>query len=122
MPSPEKHGSGAAPLAPGEAESLAESMRVFATAGRLRILYFLLAGERTVEELAAATELAPSATSQHLRMLRHLRFVAVRRNGRHSVYRLYDEHVAELLQAIRHHAEHAASGWADEARAPTNAA
>jgi DNA-binding transcriptional ArsR family regulator len=117
MPSPADHTPVTAPLSVDEAEALAESMRVFATAGRLRILYSLLAGERTVEELAEATGMAPSAVSQHLRMLRHLRFAAVQRAGRHSVYRLYDEHVAQLLKAIRHHAEHAELGWVEEADA-----
>lgn len=118
MPSPADHAPGTAPLSLDEADALAESMRVFATAGRLRILYSLITGERTVEELAAATQMAPSAASQHLRMLRHLRFVAVNRNGRRALYRLYDEHVAELLEAIRHHAEHASLGWVDDERAP----
>ena len=38
--------------------------------------------------------------------LRDLRFVAVRRDGRHAHYRLHSHHVPELLAAIRHHHEH----------------
>ena len=66
----------------------------------------LLAGERTVEELAAAAELSVSATSHHLRLLRSLRLVRARRDGRHVRYRLHDDHIAELLAAVRHHHEH----------------
>jgi DNA-binding transcriptional ArsR family regulator len=100
------HRSARRPLSAREAESLAESMRAFGAGSRLRLLYAMLAGERTVEELVQLTGLAPSAASQQLRLLRQGRLVAVRRAGRHAHYRLHDHHVAELLTAIRHHHEH----------------
>ena len=106
MPHPWEHGAPESPLRLEEAWELAEAMRAFGTASRLRLLYAMLAGERTVEELATATELEPSATSHQLRLLRQGRLVAVRRVGRHAYYRLHDEHVADLLKAIRHHHEH----------------
>jgi DNA-binding transcriptional ArsR family regulator len=95
------------PLEVGEAEALAEAMRVFGAGSRLRLLWAMLGGERTVEQLVEATGLAPSAASQQLRLLRQGRLVAVRRDGRYAFYRLHDHHVAELLAAIRHHYEHA---------------
>jgi DNA-binding transcriptional ArsR family regulator len=63
-------------------------------------------GERTVEELVEETGLSSSASSHQLRLLRHARLVAVRREGRHAYYRLHDHHVAALLAAIRQHYEH----------------
>ena len=84
---------------------------MLATASRLRILYALLAGERSVEELAEAAELPANTVSQQLRMLRSTRLVRVRREGRRAIYALHDPHVADLLTAVRHHAEHAAHGW-----------
>jgi len=81
-------------------------MRAFGTASRLQLLWAMLGGERTVDELATATGLGASVTSHQLRLLRHGRLVAVRRSGRHAHYRLHDHHVAELLGAIRHHYEH----------------
>jgi len=92
-------------------------MAMFATASRLRILYALLAGERSVEELADAAGLPANTVSQQLRMLRSTRLVRVRRDGRRAIYALHDPHVADLLVAVRHHAEHAAHGWAEGARA-----
>ena len=83
-------------------------MRAFGAGSRLRLLWAMLPGERTVEELVGLTGLAPSAASQQLRLLRQGRLVAVRRAGRHAYYRLHDHHVAELLAAIRHHHEHLA--------------
>src|SRR3954447_7980381 len=106
MPHPSEHRAPEAPLGPAEAEALAEAMRAFGTASRLQLLWAMLRGERTVDELARATGLGPSVTSHHLRLLRHGRLVAVRRSGRHAYYPLPDPHVAELLAAIRHHYEH----------------
>src|SRR3954464_9926640 len=106
MPHTSEHSAPEAPLDAAEAEVLAEAMRAFGTASRLRLLWAMLGGERTVDELARATGLGPSVTSHQLRLLRHGRLVAVRRSGRHAYYRLHDHHVAELLAAIRHHYEH----------------
>jgi DNA-binding transcriptional ArsR family regulator len=86
-------------------------MSAFATSSRVSLLYALLAEERTVGELAAVVETAPAAASQQLRILRHLKLVASRRQGQSVYYRLYDDHVAALLAEIHHHAEHALRGW-----------
>lgn len=81
-------------------------MRAFGTASRLRLMWAMLDGERTVEELARSAGMNQSATSHQLRLLRQGRLVIVRRSGRHAHYRLHDHHVADLLAAIRHHHEH----------------
>jgi DNA-binding transcriptional ArsR family regulator len=106
MPHPSEHHDADDPLGRGESEVLAEAMRTFGTASRLRLLWTMMAGERTVEELAAAAGLVPSAASHQLRLLRHARLVTVRREGRHAYYRLHDHHLVDLLAAIRHHYEH----------------
>jgi DNA-binding transcriptional ArsR family regulator len=106
VPHAEEHNPVETALTANEAESLAESMRAFGAGSRLRLLWSMLDGERTVEELAELTGLAPSAASQQLRLLRQGRLVAVRRAGRHAYYRLHDHHVGEMLAAIRHHHEH----------------
>src|SRR5215207_1350110 len=106
MPHPSEHRAPDQPLPAGEAEELAETLKALASAGRLRLLTELLGGDRTVEQLAAAAGLSASATSHHLRLLRSLRLVRARRDGRYVVYRLYDHHLADLLAAMRHHHEH----------------
>jgi DNA-binding transcriptional ArsR family regulator len=110
VPHPSEHRAPGAPLDVEEAEALAEAMRAFGAASRLRLLWAMLGGERTVEELVEVTGLAQSATSHQLRLLRQGRLVAVRRDGRHAYYRLHDHHVADLLAAIRHHYEHVSPG------------
>jgi len=106
MPHPLEHGTPSRPLGADEAEELTETLKALASPGRLRVLAQLLAGEHTVEQLAAAADLSVSATSHHLRLLRTLRLVRARRDGRHVVYALHDHHIAELLAAVRHHHEH----------------
>jgi DNA-binding transcriptional ArsR family regulator len=111
MPHPLEHSPASRPLGEEEADRLAESMAVFATGSRLRLLYALLEKERSVEQLAEATALSPNVVSQQLRVLRARQFVRVRRDGRRAFYALHDSHLADLLQAIRHHAEHVTAPW-----------
>jgi DNA-binding transcriptional ArsR family regulator len=106
MPHPSEHAATSRPLDVAEAQDLAETLKALASPSRLRVLAELVDGERTVEQLAAASELSPSATSHNLRILRSLRLVRARRAGRHAYYALYDHHVPDLLAAVRHHHEH----------------
>jgi DNA-binding transcriptional ArsR family regulator len=108
----------------GEAEAvaIAELMQALAAPSRVRLLYALRESEAGVNELAKRADVTPSAASQQLRILRHLRFVATRREGRSILYRLHDGHVAALLDEVRNHLDHAALGWsAPAARKATHA-
>jgi DNA-binding transcriptional ArsR family regulator len=106
MPHPSEHSSAGGPLTGEEAEELAETLKALASPGRLRLLTELVERERTVEQLAEAAELSLSSTSHHLRLLRSLRLVRARRDGRHVIYSLHDHHLRDLLGAVRHHREH----------------
>src|SRR4051794_27193450 len=118
MPRPEEHLPASRPLAAGEAERLAERMAAFAAASRLKLLYALVPAPATVEDLAGRTGLSANAVSQQLRVLRPLRLVAAQREGRHARYRLHDEHLIDLLAAIRHQLDHAEHNWIDPAATP----
>jgi DNA-binding transcriptional ArsR family regulator len=117
MPHPREHSPPDRSLSHEDAVALAERMAMFSTASRLQILYALLAGERSVEELAEAARLPANTVSQQLRVLRAARLVRGHRDGRRAIYSLHDSHVADLLAAMRHHAEHAVRGWAENVRA-----
>jgi DNA-binding transcriptional ArsR family regulator len=106
MPHPSEHAPSSRSLGADEAQDLAETLKALASPSRLRVLAELVGRERTVEQLAQASELSPSATSHNLRILRSLRLVRTRRAGRHAYYALYDHHVPDLLAAVRHHHEH----------------
>ena len=106
MPHPAEHRAADRPLGRDEAERLAEAMRAFGSASRLRLLWALLDRERTVEQLVDDVGMEQSAVSHQLRLLRAQRLVTVRRDGRHAYYRLHDHHLPDLLAAMRHHHEH----------------
>lgn len=109
MADPAAHRSPDRPLSARDAEQLAETVRGFASASRLKLLWALMNGQRTVEQLAALTGMTQSATSHQLRLLRQLHLVDVRREGRHAHYTLHDHHLPDLLAALRHHHEHTGS-------------
>ena len=113
MPEARAHASrrSGSPLREDESVAIADLMNALAAPSRVRLLFALREGERSVGDLADATALTPSAASQQLRILRHLRFVRARRDGRSTLYRLHDDHVAVLLDEVRNHLEHAGLGW-----------
>lgn len=91
---------------------VAETMQALATPSRVRILGRLHAGACSVNALAEAVGMESSAVSHQLRLLRHLGLVTGRRDGRHIVYDLYDDHVGELLEQAISHVEHVRAGLA----------
>lgn len=90
-------------------------MQALATPSRVRILGRLHSGPLSVNELAEAVGMEPSAVSHQLRLLRHLGFVVGRREGRHVRYDLHDDHVAHLLQEAIAHVEHLQLGMSGRA-------
>jgi DNA-binding transcriptional ArsR family regulator len=103
------------------AGTVADTMQALATPSRVRILGCLRAGALSVNELADAVGMEPSAVSHQLRLLRHLRFVVGRRDGRRVVYDLYDDHVAHLLEEAISHVEHVQLGLAGRTHQPQTA-
>lgn len=97
-------------IQPELAVSVAETLQALAAPSRLRILGRLEAGPCSVNELAEAVEMEPSAVSHQLRLLRLLGLVTGSRQGRHVVYALYDEHVGQLLAEAMSHVEHFRAG------------
>lgn len=55
-----------------------------------------------------------SAVSHQLRLLRAMGLVTGSRQGRSVIYRLYDSHVAMLLDEAVYHIEHLGLGIADD--------
>ena len=76
---------------------LAETFRALADSSRAKIVYSLLQQELCVCDLAAVVGMSESAVSQHLRVLRNLRLVRTRREGKLVYYSLDDAHVRGLL-------------------------
>ena len=92
---------------PVDDASLERAARLFRAIGdppRLRILATLSQGEACVTELAGKDDL--STVSQRLRVLRAEDIVIRRREGKHVLYALADQHVVGLVfNALAHATE-----------------
>lgn len=83
-----------------KAEEVAATLAAMANPKRLLVLCTLLAGERSVGDLAAIVGLSPAALSQHLGKMRALRLVATRRAGQVIWYRLASAEVRAVLETL----------------------
>lgn len=90
--------------APGDVfNDLAETFAALADPTRVRILSSLLDTEVRVGDLATMIGVSESVISQHLRILRHLRLVRSRRDGKMIYYALADDHIRSLLTICQEH-------------------
>jgi len=82
-------------------EQFARLGKALASPHRLELLDVLAQCERTVEALAQETGMSVANASQHLQVLRAAHLVEVRREGVSIYYRLADESVFRMWQALR---------------------
>lgn len=78
-------------------QNLAQTFKALADTSRVKMIYALLVGEFCVGDLAQAVGLSVSATSHHLGLLRSMRLVKYRKDGKLVYYSLDDEHVERLF-------------------------
>jgi ArsR family transcriptional regulator len=100
---------------------LAELFGALADATRARLVHVLLATELCTGDLAAVLGISESGASQHLRILRALRLVKVRRSGKFVYYSLDDEHIALLVKIGMLHLGHGSGPESADELAPTAA-
>lgn len=84
---------------------LAETFQALGDSSRVQIVWALSKGELCVGEIATLLDMSQPAVSHHLRTLRNLRLVKVRKEGRTSAYSLDDEHIERLLKEGIEHVE-----------------
>lgn len=93
-------------LSEREILSLAEIFGAMGDSTRIKILHTLSQGEFCVCELAEIINMSQSAVSHQLRVLRNLRLVKHRKEGKMVFYSLDDDHIIQLftqgLAHIRH--------------------
>ena len=94
-------------LSPEHVQSLADTFRVLGDPTRVRILDALSNGELCVNDLAGRIALSESAVSHQLRLLRTMRLVKVRREGRLAYYAVDDHHILELMAQASTHIQEA---------------
>ena len=82
---------------------LADFYKVFADATRIKILYALLKTELCVCDISEILGVSQSAVSHQLRMLKQMKLVKFRREGKSVFYSLSDHHIESILsQGIEH--------------------
>ncbi len=85
---------------------LAEFYKVFADSTRIKILYVLLKSEMCVCDISQILNVSQSAISHQLRMLKQMKLVKYRREGKAVFYSLSDEHIELILsQGLEHISE-----------------
>jgi len=86
-----------------EVAGLSELFRVLADETRTKILYLLSTEELCVHHLAQILDLTLPTISHHLRLMKLMRLVKSRREGKHVYYSLSDDHVLQLIQTAQEH-------------------
>jgi DNA-binding transcriptional ArsR family regulator len=82
---------------------LAETFKVLSNPNRLKIIHTLAQQEMCVSDLAALLDSTDSAVSHQLRVLRTMRLVSYRKDGKMAFYTLDDQHVRQLYDAGLNH-------------------
>ena len=90
-------------LPAGEYKAVADTFHALGDPSRLKIVYSLLSQELCTCDLAAIAGISESAVSQHLKVLRGLRLIKSRREGKIVYHSLDDEHIGTLLGVCLEH-------------------
>nr|WP_314462501.1 metalloregulator ArsR/SmtB family transcription factor [uncultured Clostridium sp.] len=85
---------------------LADFFKIFGDPTRVRILYVLGQSEMCVCDIANLLQMGQSAISHQLRVLKQMRLVKFRREGKTVFYSLADGHIETILaQGMEHISE-----------------
>ena len=88
------------PLPDDLADVIARRFRVLGEPMRIRLLDRLREGEATVGELSEALGASQQNVSKHLTVLAQVGILARRKQGNHVYYRILDEGVFALCEAV----------------------
>ena len=70
---------------------------------RLKIMYAIAEGERSVSDIVAEVDASQSLVSHQLKILRKANLVSTRKEGTRVFYCLADDHVIALLNIVYEH-------------------
>lgn len=99
-------------------QRVAEQFRALGEPSRLKLMNLLFAGERTVGELVAASDLSLANVSKHLGLLHQTGWVTRRKDGVAVVYALADERTFVLCDMMCNRVRERAAAEAAFAAAP----
>ena len=99
----------AAQMPDGETiQEVTDIFKVLSDPTRAKVVFALSRAELCVCDIAALVGLSISAVSHQLRLLRGMRLVKYRKEGRLAYYTLDDEHTGQLLVDVLEHVRRAA--------------
>lgn len=87
-------------------EPLSNIFKALGDPTRLRIIYVLSKASLCVCDIAALLDMTQSAISHHLRILRNLKLVKFKKEGKLVIYSLDDDHVLKLFKEGLDHTKH----------------
>lgn len=82
---------------------LAEFFKVFADSTRIKIIYALSKSEMCVCDISEILNVSQSAVSHQLRMLKQMKLVKYRREGKSIFYSLSDAHIKDIFNKGMEH-------------------
>src|SRR5262245_40677960 len=89
--------------------ALSETFKLLGDETRVRLLDILARTELCVQDVARILGMTQSAISHQLRLLRSMRLVRTRRDGRQIFYALDDDHIVKLFEQGLEHVEERAA-------------
>ena len=83
--------------------NMAELFKAFADSTRIKILYLLFTEEHCVGDIASDVGVSQSAISHQLKLLKQMKLVKNRREGKTVFYSLADGHIQTIMnQGMEH--------------------
>ena len=98
------------PIDEPQVAQMVEAFRMLSHGTRIQLLWALIDGERSVNELVDYVGKPSPSVSQHLAKLRTSRLVTTRRLGTTIFYSIEDRHVRQLVTDAMFNAERVGSG------------
>jgi len=89
-----------------EANMLSELFRVLGDQTRIKIIFALSCCEMCVCDIAEAVNMTQSAVSHQLRLMRSMKLVKYRKEGKSVYYSLDDDHILQLFNQGMEHVNH----------------
>lgn len=83
-----------------------EMLKALGDSSRLKIIHSLMEGELCVSDISDSTGLGQSLVSHHLSILKAVRLVKPRRDGKNIFYAIDDDHVKDIFVQGMNHVAH----------------